>query len=380
MQVAQWQWLANAGWIQGAPDAGAVPNAHVVLAFGSTADLKVSNCLELIRQAFPNAHLFGCTTAGEILGTGVRYGSVAVTAFSLEHSQVLTAKVSILGPERSLEAGTRLAQLLPAAGLRHVFVLSEGLLVNGSDLVRGLNAALPRHVSVSGGFAGDCGRFLETYVWCDGQPEQSTAAALGFYGDRLRIGLGSSTGWDPFGPERVVTKSRGTVLYELDNQPALALYKRYLGEYAKDLPASGLVFPLELTSDESQDRVMRALLATNEVEQSVTLAGNIPEGTTARLMFASVEHLIAGAQVAGEDIAAQLGEIAPQLSLLVSCNGRRPVLGPRLEEETEAVGDALGGQAALTGFYSYGEIAPVSRGGRAHLLNQTMTVTSLAES
>jgi len=236
MQVAQWQWLANAGWIQGAPDAGAVPNAHVVLAFGSTADLKVSNCLELIRQAFPNAHLFGCTTAGEILGTGVRYGSVAVTAFSLEHSQVLTAKVSILGPERSLEAGTRLAQLLPAAGLRHVFVLSEGLLVNGSDLVRGLNAALPGTclcpaalpVTVAGSWrrmsgvtANRSNRQLQhwdfTAIGC--------ASALA----RALAGIRSvPNGWS--------RKSRGTVLYELDNQPALALYKRYLGEYAKESP------------------------------------------------------------------------------------------------------------------------------------------------
>jgi len=351
----------------------------VVLAFAGTAALKASGALELIRHAFPDAHVFGCTTAGEILGNAVRHGSVAVTALALDRARVVPAAVPIHSSERSFEAGQRLAQKFPASGLRHLFVVSDGLLVNGSELVDGLCGVLPPGVAVTGGLAGDGDHFQETYVWCDSDPRPAVVAALGFYGDSLRIGLSPSAGWDPFGPVRVVTKSRRNVLYELDGQPVLALYRRYLGEYATDFPVSGQSFPLEVLGEQGQDGVLRGLQAIDETEQSVTYAGNIPEGAHARLMFGSIEHLVAGAQAAGESAAAQLAGIAPQFSLLISCNGRRSVLGPQLDEEIEAVGAALGDRCYLAGFYSYGEIAPVRLGCRAQLLNQTMTVTSLAE-
>ena len=46
----------------------------------------------------------------------------------------------------------------------------------------------------------------------------------------------------------------------------------------------------------------------------------------------------------------------------------------------EGVRDILGGQAVMAGFYSYGEIAPFSLGERSELHNQTMTITTFAES
>ena len=117
----------------------------------------------------------------------------------------------------------------------------------------------------------------------------------------------------------------------------------------------------------------------NEQEQSITFAGNVPEGAQARFMFATIDDLISGTQIAAIDSMQRLGAFPPQLSILVSCNGRRFVLKQRTEEEVEAVREALGDQAALTGFYSYGEIAPSDTGGRSQLHNETMTITSFAE-
>jgi len=49
-------------------------------------------------------------------------------------------------------------------------------------------------------------------------------------------------GWDPFGPERLITKSKENILYELDGQSALELYKKYLGEHAKVFPQQDFCF------------------------------------------------------------------------------------------------------------------------------------------
>jgi hypothetical protein len=232
---------------------------------------------------------------------------------------------------------------------------------------------------VSGGFAADGNSFQTTHVWCDSEPEQSMAVALGFYGERLRIGLSVSKGWHPFGPDRLITKSRKNVLYEFDGCPALALYKRYLGELAAGLPTAGLMFPLELSIGSSANRVLRALLAVDEKEQSITFAGDVPEGSYARFMMGQVEDLVEGAQAAATASLANLDGAQASFSLLVSCNARRAVLKQRVEDEIEVVRGVLGAQTVLTGFYSYGEIGPSGAGSPPELHNETMSITSLAE-
>lgn len=378
MKTEQFRWTANTGWAPQVPG-GLGASAQVVLLFGSVDLFRANRCFDLVRDAYPNAHLFGCTTGGEIQGMRVMDDTLSLTAITFEYMRVAAAHAPIESVDRSLEAGERLARSLDANGLRHVLVLSEGLQVNGSDLVTGINSALPPGVTVSGGFAADGLRFHETFVWCDGQPKQSVVAALGLYGDRLKIGLSATGGWDPFGIDRLITKSRKNVLYEFDGRPALALYKQYLGERAKGLPAEGLQFPLELRVGNSRNRVLRALLAVNEAEQSITFAGNVPEGSYARLMFGNIDRLVDAAQSAAAASIDDFGDVLPELSILVSCNGRRPVLKQRAEEEVEAVGDALGAQTALAGFYSHGEIVQAAIGGDAELHNETMAITTLAE-
>jgi hypothetical protein len=252
--------------------------------------------------------------------------------------------------------------------------------VNGSALVEGLSSHLPEEVTVTGGLSGDGGRFKETLVLWDGVAESNTIAVLGLYGERLRVGYGSLGGWDPFGPERLITGSKGNVLYELDGKSALELYKRYLGEHAKGLPATGLLFPLSLRTREGKTGVVRTILSVNEEEQSMTFAGDIPEGSYARLMKANFNRLIDGAVGAAKTSCDIIGRSSADLAILISCVGRKMVLKQRIEEEVEGVRDVLGDRTVLTGFYSYGEIAPFTPGGKCELHNQTMTITTLLES
>jgi hypothetical protein len=293
MRIEQSCWTAGDGWRAEAAKGNAAGDCALVLAFGSREALATPGLLDDLRRRHPGARLVGCSTAGEIRGTEVHDDSLVATALAFDASSVRGACVRLERPD-GFEAGSRLAAELPFEGLRHVFVLADGHAVNGTALLAGLASRLPASVSVTGGLAADGERFGETVVLWD-EPLVGGVVAVGLYGERLRVGCGSLGGWDPFGPERLITRARGNVLYELDGQSALALYKRYLGEKAKGLPATALLFPLSLRGADGDASVVRTVLSIDEQEQSMTFAGDLPEGAYARLMKANFDRLIDGA-------------------------------------------------------------------------------------
>ena len=378
MQIEQVSWSNAGGWMP-QPPGKLGESAQVVFLFADTPILKQDGWCSVVRSAYPNAHLLGCSTAGTIRDTRVLDDALVATAVAFERSEVRGIQVPIRDADQSFEAGEHLAKALPHAGLVHVFVLSDGLHVNGSELVKGLTAQLPPGVSVTGGLSGDGARFKETAVLWDGEPQQRSIAALGLYGERLKVGYGSLGGWDPFGPERLITRARGSVLYELDGQPALALYKRYLGEHASGLPATGLLFPLSLRTRDGGNGIVRTILSVDEREQSLTFAGDMPVGAYARLMKANFDRLIDGAVGAARTSYEAVGSTTPDLGILISCVGRKLILKQRIEEEVEGVRETLGDGTVLTGFYSYGEISPFTPSARCELHNQTMTITTFSE-
>ena len=379
MLIAQKRWSALTGWIDINPLASSLPSAQLVIFFGARAALADGGVQNELRDMYPDAHLLGCTTAGEICGTTVSDDSVVATAIRFDHTSIRAAYRPLCDASNSKAVGEQLAQDLTGEELLHVFVLAEGLKVNGSELVKGLRQGLPRGVAVTGGLAGDGARFEKTVVCMDGQVNDSAVAAIGFYGDRLQIGYGSLGGWDPFGPDRLVTRAEGNVLYELDGNSALELYKTYLGSHTANLPASGLLFPLSLRGEDGEQRVVRTILGVDEKAQSLTFAGDIPQGRYAQLMRANFDRLIDGAEDAASACYEAIGNHTPDLAILISCVGRRLVLNQRTEEEVESVRNVLGESTVLSGFYSYGEIAPLSSSTKCELHNQTMTITTFTE-
>lgn len=386
MRVEQSVWQQRTGWTGG----GTVgPSAALVLAFGAREVLKTAPLVAEVRSRYPHACIVGCSTAGEISGSAVTDNSLVCTAIAFDHAEVRLASVELDGAVDSFACGERLASQLPAtlslrsgddAAIKHVFVLSDGLAVNGSELVRGIIAGLPGGVTVTGGMAGDAAAFTETVVLANDRVRPNAVAAVAFYGAGLRIGHGCLGGWDPFGPERVVTRAIGSVLYELDGRSALQLYEQYLGTYAAELPASGLLFPLCIRPRTDDRPVVRAILGIDRERQSITFAGDIPEGSYARLMKANFDRLIDGAVGAAQSGYRALGDVPPQLAILISCVGRKLVLQQRIEEEIDGAREVLGRDAVFAGFYSYGEISPCTPGAKCELHNQTMTITTFAES
>lgn len=366
--------------------------ADLVLVFGSVAHFDAPDFTTRLADAFPGAVLAGCSTAGEIVGDGVLDDSCTVTAIRFDRGAVIAAEAGIAAIDDSQPAGEVLGEALAARpGLAGVLLFARGVAVNGSALIDGLMSRLPAGVPVSGGLAGDGGAFVRTLVLSPSGVSDARAVAVGLYGDGPHLGLGSVGGWEPFGPARKVTRAVGNLLLQLDGEPALNVYKRYLGDYASDLPASGLLFPFELLNG-NHDSVglIRTILGIDEAAGGLILAGTVEEGFYLRLMHASTDGLVDGAEQAGAIAAASTesdtgkadaGKAAEgdRLALLVSCVGRKLVLGDRVEEEVQAVADRLGAGTLLTGFYSYGEIGPMRDLVDCRLHNQTMTVALLTE-
>lgn len=376
MKVEQSTWHPEIGW---ETPSVLKHKANLVFAFGSREMLAYPSYFEKIRERYPKAHILSASTAGNILSTNIVDDSVVVTAIAFEVTPIQVVQTKVDAYRSSFDAGKELAMALPQKGLKHVFVLSDGQQVNGSQLVKGMLSVLPPSTSLTGGLAGDGEHFQMTLVGLDEPPLVGKVAALGLYGDQIKIGFGSVGGWDPFGPERKVTRSQGNRLYELDNCSALELYKAYLGEHASELPASALLFPLSIRLEKSDHPLVRTVLNIDEKEGSMIFAGDIPEGCYAQFMKANFERVIDGAFEAANQAYEMLGAFQPDLALLVSCVGRRMVLRERTEEELESIEDILGKGSAMTGFYSYGEIAPTAPHASCELHNQTMTITTLRE-
>ena len=354
----------------------------LLLLFGGSRLIDRPALIQQVLDACPRSHVMGCSTAGEIHGCEISDDSLVVAAARFDHTALRTAQATVQAPTDSYTAGCTIAEQLTHSSLRGVFVLSDGLNVNGSELVKGLNDTLGGAVVVTGGLAGDGTDFKRTWVIKDRMPIGGYVTAIGFYGDHVKLGHGSKGGWDKFGPERLVTKSKGNILYELDGRPALQLYKEYLGDRAAGLPATGLLFPLAIRSSNTDGKILvRTILAVDEAAQSMTFAGDLPEGVLAQLMRANFDRLVQGASDAATlavNSRDHTSSPSPTLSIAISCVGRRLVLGERTEEEIEATLDILPKGSSQVGFYSYGEISPY-KSGACDLHNQTMTLTTIAE-
>lgn len=380
MQVQSLRTLADGSW--GARDGAPLDTPDLVFLFGPTDLLRSSGAAQRLVQRFPGAIQIGCSTGTTFDGLGLTDEALSGVSICFDRTRIRLATQPLTDASSSRSIGEQIGHQLAAPDLAAVFVLSEGLDVNGSALVEGLLAACGSHVAISGGLAGDGPRFADTLVTVGGHAAPRTVAAVGFYGDAIRVVHGSAGGWDEFGPLRRVSHSLGNVLHELDGKPALDLYERYLGSEAEALPASALFYPLKIWDPARPEQaVVRTVLSVDRIARTMTFAGDIPKGWNARLMRGSLDRLMEGAaeaaRLARDAIAQSHADAA--LCLFVSCVGRRLVMGQRAEEEVEAVAGVLGPGVPIAGFYSYGEIAPHSSAGGPCLHNQTVTLTLLAE-
>ena len=354
----------------------------LIIYFGSRTSLASGAAFEQLKATCPGAMVLGCTTGGQIHEHDAVDDEITGVAIRFDETRIRLVSEMVGSSADSRTCGRAIGERLLAPDIAGIFILSDGLNVNGSELVAGITEMIGPHIPLTGGLAGDGSQFEETLVGANCAPRSRMVAGIGFYGNAIRIGHGSAGGWDVFGPWRTVTRSQGNVLFELDGEPALNLYERYLGDEAEGLPGAGLLFPLQIQNPDNADhRIVRTILAVDRDKRSLTFAGDVPQGWSAQLMRGNFEHLSRGAADAARQATEGLadGQATNGVALLVSCIGRRLLMGQRVSEEIEAAGAVLGTQFARLGFYSYGEISPHAVSGICELHNQTMTITTITE-
>ncbi|GAA4246137.1 MULTISPECIES: FIST signal transduction protein [Winogradskyella] len=354
-------------------------NQPLVLVFGNRYMLESPSIYEEIKALFPDGHIVFGSACAEISSSTVNEDSITITAMEFEKSQFVIRTSNVLDADLdSFKTGKELVQQFPAEGLKYLFVVSEGSFINGSQLTKGMSSSNDDNLLITGGLCGDDTRFEKTLASYNENPKEGEIVAVGFYGETLEVTFSIHGGWTPFGPERTVTKSEGNILFELDGQPALDLYKTYLGDKAKDLPGAALLYPLNVKSDDEAQSIVRSILNINEDDNSVILAGDIKENSKVQLMMTNVDNIANASERAARQ-ALEYRKNKPEIAFLVSCIGRKLVLDQRVEEEIEEVIEVLGQGTTVSGFYSYGEIAPFHGEMACQLHNQTMTITLISE-
>ncbi|MCD8422695.1 FIST signal transduction protein [Tenacibaculum finnmarkense] len=353
----------------------------LVLVFGNRFLLEDKNIYNEIRAIFKQGHLVFGSTAGDISSKIVADQSITITAIEFEKSTYVIKRANVLSSVNktgSFQIGKELIQQFAQEGLRYVFLVSEGSFINASQLTKGMNAATNNNLLITGALCADAARFEKTVSSYNENPISGEIIAIGLYGESLEVSFAINGGWTPFGPERIVTKSKGNILYELDNKPALNLYKKYLGDKSKELPGAALLYPLKVKSTNNKQSIVRTILNINEADNSMILAGDILENSKVQLMMTNVDNIVNAAELAAIN-ASELRTKKPELAILVSCIGRKLVLDQRVEEEVEEVVEVIGTQTTVCGLYSYGEIAPFNGENNCQLHNQTMTITLISE-
>lgn len=360
--------------------ASPLPTANLVLVFGSVKRFGEAKLQSILKARYPSAQIIGCSTSGEITATGVLDESLQITAILWEKTVQRVTHTKMSGMQNSFETAVGLARQLKSDELKALLVYSDGLHVNGSELLEGFKSVLGE-IPIMGGMAGDGFNFSNTVQLFNDTISDSLIIAVGLYGKNLVAATGVGRGWKPYGPPRKVTKSEKNVVLELDGKPALPLYNMYIGaQSAKGLPGSGLKFPFAIIEEGKRDiEKIRTLLAIDNVNNSLTFAGNVDEGETVRFCQSTHDRLVEGAGDAAHLVSNKVSTNQNGLAICVSCVGRKGVMAEQVADEVKLVQQILGSQTALTGFYSYGEFAPRPDTSDSVLHNQTMTIGYLSE-
>ncbi len=353
-----------------------------IISFGQVQFIREDNFVKNLEHYFPNAEFIGCSSSGEILDDNFYENSLVLSAIEFEKTQVKIVSHPLDDHTSSRDIAKSLVTQLSDCEqkLNHVFVLADIHRMCPDEFLDYINEHLPIGVAMSGGMAGNMkSDFADNWVWHNHSGAINQILAIGFYGDNLKVGTGSFSGFDAFGPKRKITKSDGNIVYEFDGQPALDLYKSYLGDEADRLPESSMVFPILLLESEFDDEgAVRGVLDVNEQEKSIVFAADVPQGSYVQLMHTNLNNLVNACEQACID-AKDMIDDEPDFALLVSCVGRKSCLDNRIFEEVEGVCDVLGDECKISGFYSFGEMCPDKNTKKTLLRNQTMTVTVFKE-
>ncbi len=339
----------------------------------------IEELIKGICQGAGTDQVVGCTTSGEISSDGLSINSAVLAGIVSDCIDFEIITVQGLGKD-SEAAGRKLAGSFSAKP-RLLQIFSDGLTGNGCAILKGIAEVLGEALPVTGGAAGDNGDFVKTLQFGRGRIHSDAVCGIAFYGG-FRLGTGVHSGWAPIGLSKQVTRAHGKTVYELNGEPALDVFERFLGQHAEKLPAIGVEYPLGFIkpvagANQQGHYVLRATMSVDCKERSITFAGEIPEGAMVNMTCGDKPSILGAAETAAKEARSEIGDTAPGIIFCFSCMARKIVLGPRTVEEIERVQAHFGHQVPIIGFYTYGEFCPFRLATPNYLHNESITLSVL---
>ena len=328
---------------------------------------------EISRAGFP---VFGCSTAGEILG-GEEESPVLEQSAVCSLVDIDPTVFSVALFERhdlsSFDLGARIGSWGKETFSRPAFIVSmSGLKNDGEALIKGIESVNAPGTRIFGGLAGDDEKFVETYVFTHTGYSADGASVIVFDQSKVDINGIATSGWAGVGDDLVITASDGNIVRSINNRSPADIYKEYLHVKDEDLLNMAVSFPLLVKRPDGSE-VLRIFLAIDQKSGSLVFAGTVPQG--ARVRFSS--------SFGHEIIEKSVRDITDwhhrhpraDLILLFSCMARHQVSGPMITEEISTASE-LWKAAPLLGLFTYGEIGH-NKHGTCDFYNETLTLVSI---
>ena len=331
--------------------------------------------------------LIGCSSLAIISNQGIFKHGLAIMLLSFSADIYFnTACVKEISVKPIADAGRELGEKL-LYGFRGIrrdlsMIFSDGLISDGSSFITGLQEKLGMSFPLAGASASDNLAFKRTYLYFN-EEVLSDAACGVLWGGKLNFGLGIKHGWKPLGKPHRVTKSTGNIVYEIDNAPAVNMYKEYLAydlaKLRRELKYISIFYPIGIYLAGEDEYLLRNILSIQD-NGSLIFQGNVPQDSRIRLMIGTKESCLAAtSQALNEAKDALLGRQLGCVFIFDSVS-RYMLLGRQAKKELEIIKENLDKDTPIIGLYTYGEQAPLKAlnyQGRTYFHNQTITILGI---
>ena len=342
-----------------------------------TADLDHAAVLAQVDDAFPDTPIIGCTTAGEASpALGFQDDSVLLLLFSSPDVRFATALVR--APSKDPQAAASLAaeelrRKLKGDSPRLCFLFGDSLHGDPELVISALADALGEELPIIGGAAASYPPGEQRpYLFFGRETHEDAAVALALSGP-LELTTAIETSWHPIGKTGRITATDGKTVHCIDDAPALDFYRSTLG-------ADAYLFlgaPMAVLDAQGGMKV-RSPISFDDAQRSIDVVGGVAEGDRVRLAFATVDDVHRGANALIERTLDTFPEgDAPALVFFCSCAARKMFLALDVRTEFEQLQGKVGQSVPVVGFYAYGEIGPLERGGASKFHNQSIVSVAL---
>jgi PAS domain S-box-containing protein len=333
--------------------------------------------LNLIGEAFPGMQLVGCTTAGDYSSAfGFSDDAITLLAICLENPASGGIEIAAgvgqgltLDPQRAVEEAVAMAQ----AHLRHPPALClsfpEGYDIRAESALAALRQALGPACPIFGGASGTHGtEEMEIYQFY-GRQVLTDAIPLLVISGPVEFAFAIANSWRPLGGHARVTRAQDRRVQRIGERTAVDFYRHYLGYHTE--PARPFI--LAVSEREGTAAYMRAPIAYND-DGSITFSDPIPEGATVQLTEALRDDLFEDTRETSKHLIERARNWEPAFALAFSCAFRKEILGTEAQRELEILRDHFPPGLPISGFYSFGEIAPLVPGGESMAHGATLVI------